>query len=51
MKKALVLGSEGNIGMPLVRYLNKQGYEVMEADIRAGHRDNYVVADILVPAK
>lgn len=36
MKKALVIGSEGNIGVPLVRYLRSCGYEVMESDVRGG---------------
>lgn len=48
-RKALVIGSEGNIGTPLVKYLEKQGYEIMEADIRSGYRSNYMVADINNP--
>lgn len=53
--RALVIGSRGNIGAPLVRYLQSSGYEVLEADIRPGLRDNYFVADInnpvdLIPA-
>ncbi len=55
MKKALVIGSEGNIGKPLVRYLKTKGYEVLESDIKPQWRENYIMADIkniadLVPA-
>lgn len=49
MKKALVIGSEGNIGVPLVQYLRNQDYEVMSADIRSGWRPNFLVADINQP--
>lgn len=49
MYKALVIGSEGNIGTVLVKHLREKGYEVMEADIRQGYRDNYLVADINHP--
>lgn len=49
MKRALVLGSEGNIGGPLVRYLRAQGYAVLEADIRPAWRENYLMADINHP--
>jgi nucleoside-diphosphate-sugar epimerase len=49
MKKALVIGSEGNIGTPLVSYLRTHGYEVLESDIRSGWRDNYFMADINYP--
>ena len=49
MKKALVLGSEGNIGVPLVRHLRGSGVEVLEADIRPAWRDRYVMADINHP--
>jgi nucleoside-diphosphate-sugar epimerase len=49
MKRALVLGSEGNIGVPLVRHLRAQGVDVLEADIRAAWRDRYVMADINHP--
>jgi len=47
--RALVIGSEGNIGVPLVRYLRERGYEVLEVDIRAGWRDGYLMADINHP--
>ena len=38
MKKALVLGSEGNIGAPLVKHLRGSGVEVLESDIKTGIR-------------
>jgi nucleoside-diphosphate-sugar epimerase len=47
--KALVIGSEGNIGAPLVRHLRASGYDVLESDIRAGWRDGYLMADINHP--
>ncbi|MCP4124420.1 MAG: NAD(P)-dependent oxidoreductase [Bacteroidetes bacterium] len=55
MNKALVTGSEGNIGKPLVKYLRNCGYEVLETDVKPAWRDNYIMADIrnigdLVPA-
>jgi len=49
MKKALVLGSEGNVGVPLVKYLRQTGYEVLESDIRPAWRDNYIMADMNHP--
>lgn len=49
MKKALVLGSEGNVGGPLVAHLKAQGYDVLESDIRAAWRDGYLMADINHP--
>ena len=49
MKKALVIGSEGNIGAPLVQHLRGNGYEVLESDIRPGWRPNFVMADINHP--
>jgi nucleoside-diphosphate-sugar epimerase len=47
--KALVIGSEGNIGNPLVKYLRAKGYEVLESDIRPGYRQDYLMADINYP--
>lgn len=47
--KALVIGSEGNVGTPLVRHLKAQGNEVLEIDIRPGWTDNYLMADINHP--
>jgi nucleoside-diphosphate-sugar epimerase len=49
-RRALVIGSEGNIGFPLVRHLRDRGYAVLESDIRPGSRANYVMADINHPA-
>jgi nucleoside-diphosphate-sugar epimerase len=48
-RKALVVGSRGNIGQPLVRHLKSLGYEVREVDIRPGARDGYLVGDINNP--
>ena len=45
-KKALVTGSRGNIGKPLVKYLRSLDYEVIETDIKPAWRENYVMADI-----
>ena len=49
MKKALVLGSEGNIGMPLVKHLRASGVEVLESDIKPGWREGFLIADINHP--
>jgi nucleoside-diphosphate-sugar epimerase len=49
MRKALVIGSEGNIGTPLVQHLRASGYDVLESDIRPGWRTGYVMADINHP--
>jgi len=46
MKKVLIIGSEGNIGKPLFKYLLGKGYEVRGADIRQGWKENYTMADI-----
>ncbi|MFL5492785.1 MAG: NAD-dependent epimerase/dehydratase family protein, partial [Gemmatimonadales bacterium] len=48
-RKALVIGSEGNIGAPLVGHLRSVGYEVLECDIRPGWREDYVMADTTHP--
>jgi nucleoside-diphosphate-sugar epimerase len=48
-RKALVIGSEGNIGAPLVVHLRSLGYEVLECDLRPGWRENYLTADITHP--
>lgn len=47
--KILVIGSEGNIGVPLVKYLKDKGYEVLESDIRPGWREGYLMADVNHP--
>lgn len=49
MHKALVIGSEGNIGTPLVQHLRASGYDVLESDIRPGWRTGYLMADINHP--
>ena len=49
MKRALVIGSEGNIGKPLVRQLRDQGVDVHEVDIRPGWRESFTVGDINHP--
>ena len=49
LRKTLVIGSEGNIGAPLVRHLRAQGYDVLESDIRSGWRERFVMADINHP--
>jgi nucleoside-diphosphate-sugar epimerase len=49
MTRALVIGSEGNIGAPLVRRLRADGYDVLETDIRPGHGPGYFMADINHP--
>ena len=35
MTRALVIGSEGNIGVPLVKHLRELGYGALEVDIRS----------------
>ncbi len=47
--KALVIGSEGNIGAPLVAYLRSVGHDVLECDLRPGWREDYLTADITHP--
>ncbi len=49
MKKALLIGSEGNIGIPLEKYLKTKGYEIYEVDIKPGWGDKYLAADINEP--
>ena len=48
-RKALVIGSEGNIGGPLVRYLHQSRYDVLETDMRPRWRPDYLMADINHP--
>jgi nucleoside-diphosphate-sugar epimerase len=53
--KALVIGSEGNIGAPLVEHLRTVGYDVLGFDQRPGWRDGYLTGDMtqavdLIPA-
>ena len=48
-RKALVIGSEGNIGGPLTAHLKSVGYEVIGVDLRPGWREDYLTADITHP--
>jgi nucleoside-diphosphate-sugar epimerase len=48
-QKALVIGSEGNIGAPLVEFLKTKDYEVREVDIRQAWRGAYYLVDINQP--
>lgn len=50
MKRALVIGSEGNIGKPLAAHLRSGGWEVLCADIKPGWRKDYLQVDINQPA-
>lgn len=47
--KVLAIGSEGNIGGPLVEYLRSRGEEVYSTDIKPGYRPEYAMADINHP--
>lgn len=49
LRRALIIGSAGNIGKPLVAHLRACGYETLECDIKPGWRDGYIVADINQP--
>lgn len=49
MKKALIIGSEGNIGKPLAEYLRISGFSVLESDHKPAWRDNFIMADICNP--
>lgn len=49
MSRALIIGSEGNIGKPLVRHLRNHGWEVLESDHKPAWRPNYVMCDINHP--
>lgn len=44
--RILVIGSEGNIGKPLVQYLKKELHQVFRADIIPGYKPDYVQMDI-----
>lgn len=49
MSRVLVIGSEGNVGRPLVERLQADGHEVWSADREPGFRPRYTVADIQAP--
>ncbi len=44
--KIIVLGSEGNIGVPLVKYLRDRGHEILRSDIIQQWADDYVQTDV-----
>lgn len=44
-----MIGSEGNVGTPLVHHLRASGYDVLESDIRPRSRQGYLIADINQP--
>lgn len=48
-KKALVIGSRGNIGKPLSAHLKSKGFEVLEVDFKPGWKDGYLMSDINSP--
>lgn len=47
--KALLVGSEGNIGAPLARHLRHMGHEVRSADIKPAWKPDYLLGDINHP--
>jgi nucleoside-diphosphate-sugar epimerase len=47
--RILVIGSEGNIGVHLVRELRNRGHKVLRADCLPGWSDDYVQANIVYP--
>lgn len=47
--KIIVIGSEGNIGVPLVKHLRACGHTVHEIDIVQGWRKDFTVCDINHP--
>jgi nucleoside-diphosphate-sugar epimerase len=47
--RALVIGSEGNIGAPLLSHLRSVGYDALGLDLRPGWREDYLTGDITHP--
>jgi nucleoside-diphosphate-sugar epimerase len=47
--RVLITGSEGNIGVHLVRQLREDGHEVIRADLLPGWHDDYMQANIVFP--
>lgn len=47
--RALVIGSEGNIGSRLSPYLRSVGHDVFDVDLKPGWRADYLMADITHP--
>lgn len=50
-KRILITGVRGNIGKPLKAHLLSKGYEVMGVDIFPGYSDDYMMANINIPAE
>jgi nucleoside-diphosphate-sugar epimerase len=47
--RVLITGSEGNIGVHLVRQLRDDGHEVLRADLLPGHHQDYMQTNIVFP--
>lgn len=47
--RILITGSEGNIGVHLVRQLREDGHEVLRADLLPGWHDDYMQTNIVFP--
>lgn len=47
--RILITGSEGNIGVHLVRQLREEGHDVLRADLLPGWHDDYTQANIVFP--
>jgi nucleoside-diphosphate-sugar epimerase len=47
--RILITGSEGNIGVHLVRQLREEGHEVLRADLAPGWHDDYLQMNIVFP--
>lgn len=47
--RILITGSEGNIGVHLVRQLREEGHEVLRADLVPGWYDDYMQTNIVFP--
>lgn len=47
--RVLITGSEGNIGVHLVRQLREDGHEVLRADLLPGWHDDYMQTNIVFP--
>jgi nucleoside-diphosphate-sugar epimerase len=49
LMRILITGSEGNIGVHLVRQLRQEGHEVMRADLMPGWYEDYTQTNIVFP--
>lgn len=47
--RVLITGSEGNIGVHLVRQLRENGHQVIRADLQPGWHDDYTQTNIVFP--